>query len=480
MVPAVRRTREIGRSARPMSLPEADPGSFRDPGGRVFIGGDRVLRAVMERNAPAFRAAQATELYEQLSEKRLLLPAREVPVSDLGPNGAGAVHALEHPLIPFISYPYEWSFAAHQQAALLHLDFHLEALKAGFTLTDATAYNVQFEGTRPVFIDHLSLRPYRDGELWTGHRQFCMQFLNPLLFWSALATPPNAWFRGSLEGIAPEETAALLPLRTKFSWTVFTHVVAQASLQRRALKGRHTRTGLSQSRLPRGAFEGLLLGLRHYIAGLKRPSANTVWADYASANSYSDAQAQEKLRFVQEMVTAVRPAILFDLGCNSGDYSAAALDAGAGYVVGFDYDHAALDRAFDRLRQDERRFLPLWLDAANPSPAQGWAQGERRGLRERGSADALIALAFIHHIVIGRNVPLPMALDWLLSLAPTGVIEFPPKTDPMVQRLLTLREDVFSEYDEGRFLMALGARARIVRTLHLSEEGRLLVWYDRT
>src|SRR5690606_11538842 len=146
-----------------------DPGSFRDPGGRVLVSDDRVLRAIYELNAPAYRAARELGLYEKLAEQGLLVPAREVPTGELGPYAAQAEHALEHPRLPFLSYPYEWSFALHRAAALLHLDLHLAALDLGFTLSDATAYNVQFAGTRPVFIDHLSLRPYREGELWDGH-----------------------------------------------------------------------------------------------------------------------------------------------------------------------------------------------------------------------------------------------------------------------------------------------------------------------
>ena len=463
-----------------MSTARPDPGSFRDPGSCVFLAGDRVLRAVMEASAPAYRMARDAGLYDSLARQDLLLPARERPAGELLEHADAVVHALEHPRIPFVSYPYEWSFAAHRQAALLHLDLHLAALEAGFTLSDATAYNVQFQGTRPIFIDHLSLRPYREGEIRTGHRQFCMQFLNPLLFWSLLKVPPNAWFRGHLEGIAPEEIAPLLPFRGKLSWTVLSHVVAQASLQRRAVGRRQATARLRSARLPCQAFVGLLRGLRAYIARLAPPGGRTVWGDYATANGYSGAEAAAKRAFVQEMVEAARPRLLFDLGCNSGDYSEAALDAGATNVVGFDYDHAALDRAFERFRHADRPFLPLWLDAANPSPSQGWAQRERQGLSERSRADALIALAFIHHIVIGRNVPLGMALDWLTGLAPIGILEFPPKSDPMVRRLLALRDDIFPDYTEAAFVEALGARARIVRSRHLSENGRLLVWYDRT
>lgn len=462
-----------------MSLLRPDPGSFRDPGGRIFISEDRVFRAVMPTNADAYQAAKKAGLYESLTQKGLLLSSREVPLETLGDYAKGAVQALEHPRLPFISYPYEWSFALHQAAALLHLDLHLEALNSGFTLSDATAYNVQFQGTHPVFIDHLSLQPYRNGELWTGHRQFCMQFLNPLIMWSVLGVAPNAWFRGSLDGIAPEDVLPLLPLRKKLSWTVLTHVVAQAMLQKRSVGRSPVSEHLRERKLPKSSLVGMLTGLRNYIARLQPPGGKTVWEDYAGANSYSSAEVETKKSFVGEMTASVKPKLLFDIGCNTGDYSKAALDAGAVSVIGFDYDHAVLDRAYARFNETQQNFIPLWLDAANPSPMLGWAQKERQGFGERAKADAIIALAFIHHIVIGRNVPLGMAVEWLINLAPAGIIEFPPKEDPMVKRLLALRKDIFPDYTKDAFLSEVSKHARMARTQELSENGRLLVWFER-
>ncbi len=457
----------------------ADAGSFRDPAGRVFVSEGRILRTVMPQSAAAYEGARDSGLLARLIGTGLMVGAEEVDPAALAQDAPAPSYLLEHPRIPFVSYPYEWSFPLHKKAALHHLDVHLEALEAGFTLSDASAYNIQFVGTRPVFIDHLSLRRYQEGEIWAGHRQFCMQFLNPLLCRALLGIQPNAWFRGSLEGIAPEELAPLLKLRHKLSFTVATHVSAQAALQRASVRSGKTAGHLRSGRLPRHALVGMLGGLRRYIASLEPKAEASVWGNYAEDNSYADAEAAAKRRFVGEMVAATRPGLLLDLGCNSGDYSSAALEAGAGRVIGFDYDHGALERAFARFDAAGAEVLPLWLDAANPSPSQGWGQAERQGLAERARADALIALAFIHHIAIGRNVPLDMALDWLLAMAPVGVIEFPPKRDPMVQRLLGQRDDIFPDYDEASFLALLGARARLVRAEHLSEGGRLLVWYDR-
>lgn len=454
-----------------------DAGSFRDPGGRVFRSGPEILRAIMPSAADSFSRVAEAGVLRRLADKGQVVDFADVSAENrLGATDASVI--LSHPRIPFISYPYEWSFSLHKAAALFHLDLHISLLKEGFTLSDATAYNVQFQGPRPIFIDHLSVRPYVDGEIWAGHRQFCMQFLNPLLMWSALDLQPNHWFRGNLEGIAPEDLAKLLPLRAKMSWTVMTHVLVQAALQNRTVKASKPTQERHTAKLSRNGFEGMLRGLRAKIAKLSPPSHHTVWGDYAGRTSYGGSEAEDKARFVKEMVAAVSPRLMYDLGCNSGDYSKAALDAGAQKVIGFDFDHAALEIAYDRARSENLDFLPLWLDAANPSPAQGWNQAERMGLTERADADALVALAFIHHIAIGRNVPLDMAIDWIVSLAPNGIIEFPHKADPMVQTLLAQREDIFPHYEKANFEALLGKRARIVKAVDVLPT-RTLYWYER-
>lgn len=456
-----------------------DPGSFRDPGGAIFAGGGRILRRIAPAAAEAYRAARDGGLYRDLVQRGLLLPLAEVEPAAASVAGDGAAAVLEHPRLDLVSYPYEWSFAAHRRAALLHLDVHLAALEAGFNLSDATAYNVQFRGPRPVFIDHLSFRPYRDGEIWAGHRQFCMQFLNPLLMHAVVGVRPNAWFRGALEGIAPEDMAPLLPRRAWLSWTLLSHVMLQALLQRRSARP-GAAAAATPRRLPLTSLKAILAGLRAYIAKLAPRNAATEWSGYAKSNSYCAEDASLKRAFVAEMAGMVKPRMLWDLGCNTGDYSAVALDAGAESVVGWDYDHGALDQAFHRAESEKLRFLPLWLDAANPSPSQGWAQHERKGFAERSNADALIALAFIHHIVIGRNVPLGEAVGWLVGLAPTGVIEFPTRADPMVARLLRFRDIPFDDYTEESFMAQVGARARVVRRQTIGSGTRTLVWFDRT
>ena len=457
-----------------------DAGSFRDPGGHVYEHEGRILRTVMPPAAGSYRALRESGLLADLAARGLLLEARDIDPASVKLPGSAPAYLLEHPRLPFISYPYEWGFAARRAAALRHLELHLAALDKGFTLSDASAYNIQFQGPEPVFIDHLSLRPYRPGEIWTGHRQFCMQFLNPLLLEAKLGISPLAWLRWQIDGIDPADLARLLRWKHRFSWTILAHVFLQARFQSGALGGaRKSDAKLKQAQLPLPALRNMLVSLRDFISGLTRGGGQTVWSDYAGNTSYADAEAARKRAFVGSMVAAVKPGRLIDLGCNTGDYSALALAHGAGTVIGFDFDLGALDLAFARAQRERLSFLPLWLDAANPSPDQGWGQSERKGFASRARVDGLLALALLHHLVIGRNVPMDDAVAWLIDRAPQGVIEFVPKSDPMVQRLLALREDIFPDYDEAAFRAAVLRRARIQQEESLSPGGRLLIWYER-
>lgn len=463
------------------SLPLAEPGSFRDPAGRVIRFGNRIFRTVNDCAADDYEYAEASGFLRELIGTGELVGSERVDSHGLGDAAAGARYVLEHEPLRFVSYPYEWSFAALKAAAVLHLHIQLKALGHGITLSDASAFNVQFIGSRPVFIDTLSFRRYVEGEFWTGHRQFCEQFLNPLLLTVLFGVPHQPWYRGSLNGIPAQDLAALLPLRRKLSPKLLTHVVLPASLNRAGQRaGAKLDAGkIRQARLPKENYRRMLTGLRDWIAGFEpKRGTKTVWQDYAETTSYDAAERDAKAAFIRRFVAETRPALLWDVGCNTGDYAVVALEAGAGYVVGFDADQGALDRAFERARSARLSFQPLYLDATNPSPSQGWAQSERHGFADRARADAVIGLALIHHLAIGANVPLRDVVRWLVGLAPCGVIEFVPKSDPMVQRLLQLRKDIFPDYGEEPFLRFLEAEAEIVERATISASGRCLVRFE--
>lgn len=464
-----------------MSRPIAEPGSFRDPGGRIYHLGSKILRSVTPAATEAFEYVQRSGIIQDLSSSGQILPFDLVSTDLLRGVESELSYVLETPRLDFISFPYEWCFNALKEAALLHLDIQLATLQRDVTLSDASAYNIQFQGAKPVFIDHLSFIEYVEGDIWRGHAQFCAQFLNPLILGSLVGIPHNAWYRGTQEGIETEDLNRILSWRHKFKWNILSHVVLQAKFQN-ASAGRRQELnvgGLNEVNLPKKSQEAMLNSLRSWIRKLEpNGGRKTTWQDYAKSNSYDSEETNRKYSFIREFAAAQKPNILWDFGCNIGNHCIAALESGAKYAVGFDFDHGALNAAFKRSQEKKLPLQVAYLDAANPSPSQGWASQERQGLKDRSNADAIFALAFVHHLAIARNIPFDQLLDWIMDFAPSGVIEFVPKNDPMVKELLMFRPDIFPNYTEEFFLSHIGNRARIVKSEKITSDGRLLVWFD--
>ena len=463
----------------PVKISKSDAGSFRDPSGRVFVSEGKVFRSVMPSAVEDFQFVESTGLLKDLISAGQLVPYSDVKPSILEDVVPGAARVLEHPCLPLITYPYEWPFPALKSAALLHLDIQLKALDRGVNMSDATAYNVQFQGPNPIFIDHLSFRPYVNGEYWAGHRQFCEQFLNPLLLRAIRGIPHNAWYRGNMDGIAVADLSRLLPLKSKFSWNVLSHVVLQARFQSSSSTGQAAAT-TAKRKMPLDGLKQMLSSMRNWIGKLSPADTGlTVWQNYAHQHSYRDDEVKAKEAFITDFVSRISPSMVWDIGCNTGNFLKVALEAGAQTAIGFDFDQGALELAYARAGEENLNLTPLFLDATNPAPSQGWGEMERKGLRARSSADGVMALAVVHHLAITHNIPLDSVVEWLMDMAPAGVIEFVPKPDAMVQELLRLREDIFPDYTAECFINYIESRGEVLRQEVVSASGRLMVMFKR-
>jgi ribosomal protein L11 methylase PrmA len=459
-------------TAAPATGPRRDPGSFRDPGGFVYRRDGVLYRQI---DAPAiddWTAFLASGLAERLIGEGRLIGHQEASLDVAATAAARAV--IRPDAIDFVSYPYEWTFGELQDAALLTLDVQLAALEAGWTLRDATAYNVQFRDGRPILIDSLSFAPLEDGAPWIAYRQFCEHFLAPLALMARRDVRLARLLRADPDGIPLDLAATLLPWRTRFSLGLLSHVHLHARAQHRYAADDEAGSTARAVRIDRGRLVALVGNLRSTVAGLRWTPAGTEWSDYADHTSYGDAATASKVRLVGELLAQTGATSVWDLGANTGRYSRVAAEGGR-RVLAFDIDPAAAERNYRQLRQERRGdILPLVMDLANPSPGLGWAGRERRSLIERAGPDAILALALVHHLAISRNVPLPMLLDLFASFAPWAVVEFVPKDDPMVRRLLATREDIFPDYTLDSFRAAAAERFEIIAERPIDESPRVL------
>lgn len=459
------------------SAPERDAGSYRDPAGFVFRREGVVFRQVDRSFAGDWQAYLDSGLYERLRDDRIVIPHEHADLELAAAPGAAAVILPQQ--LELISYPYEWSFSQLQDAALLTLRAQSLAAEAGFTLRDASAYNVQFHRGRPVLIDSLSFERAEPGQPWAPYRQFCEHFLAPLALMAKVDIRLGSLLRDHLEGIPLDLAARLLPGRTRLSFGLGPHIHLHARAQKQHADDNAAADHKPEASMSAEKLATLIESLQNTVAGLSWEPEGTAWADYADNTSYTDAATEAKMRAVEAAVTKVGGSSAWDLGANTGRYSRIAADAGY-RVVALDIDPAAVERGYRALKADGRTDItPLLADITDPSPALGWANAERASLLDRIDADVILGLALVHHLAIGANVPLPMIAAVFAGLAPHAVVEFVPKDDPMVQRLLAFRRDVFDDYHVEGFRSAFEPLFEVAAETPIEGSGRILFHFRR-
>jgi hypothetical protein len=362
-----------------------------------------------------------------------------------------------------------------KDAALLQLDLCRRALREDLALKDASPYNVQWRGTRPVFIDVGSFERLRPSEPWAGYRQFCMLFLYPLMLQAYKDLPYHAALRGSLDGITPHDARAILA-GERFRKGVLSNVLLHARLESRygGAEGGEVKRDMRRAGFNKELLATNFGKLEKLVARLEWNAGETAWTGYGEDNTYDDSSTKLKSEFVREAAGRRRAALAWDVGCNDGRYSRIAAGS-ADLVVAIDADHATVDALYRRLREERREdILPLVMSVTDPSPDLGWRGRERASLERRGTPGLVLCLAVVHHVCIAGNVPVRELLDWLRSLDTALVIEFPDRDDPMVRRLLSgKREGSNPDYDKAAFERALEERFTVDRSEVVSETRTL-------
>jgi hypothetical protein len=422
------------------------PGSFRDPDGFLFVVEGIIYRQINNSYADTYEKIVKSGLYEHLWEKKMLIPHELVSIDLSQTEIAFAV--IKPQQVPFISYPYEWSFEQLKDAALLTLEIQRQAMSFGFSLKDASAYNIQFVNGRPVFIDTLSFEISKPGKPWVAYHQFCKHFLAPLLLMTFVDIRLASLLQTNIDGIPLDLASRLLPTKTLIRPSTLFHIHLHSRMQAKYADSQRTKK--KKATLSKNALPILIDNLTSAIKRLRWKLSKTEWSDYYQCTNYTDEAFQEKKDAVTRMLKVCAPSTVWDMGANTGIFSRLALEFGA-QVVSFDIDPISVNSNYEHVRKNKETLLPLLMDLTTPSPAIGWNCAERLSVFERGPVDVCMALALIHHLVISNNVPLRNFAELFAPICKNLIIEFVPKEDSQVKRLLASRKDIFPHYDLVNF-----------------------------
>lgn len=421
--------------------------SFRDPSGYVFNEGGIFYRAINNCYKTNFQFLEKSGLYEKLLKKNLVISYTDV-TEKISHSVTEPYKIILPEQISHISYPYEWCFSQLKDAALLTLKIQEISIKHGMSLKDASAYNIQFHNGLPIMIDTLSFEKYEEGEPWVAYRQFCQHFLAPLTLASYVDIKSIKLLQLYIDGIPLDYTVNQLPLNSIFKPFVFMHLYLHSRLQ----NSNSNKVKKQKKSVSKVAMLGLIGNLRSAINSLNWNPNGTEWAEYYDNTNYSPLSMDKKYGIIDKMITSIEPSRLWDIGGNTGEFTRLASAKGINSIL-FDIDYSAIEKSYRQGKtKGERNIESFVMDFTNPSPGIGWNNNERPSIFNRDSADMVLALALIHHLCISNNLPFELVVNFFSKLTTSYlVIEFVPKSDSQVERLLSTREDIFVNYNQKSF-----------------------------
>jgi hypothetical protein len=438
------------------------PASWRDPSGYIFEKNGELFRQVNNSYKENFLQFSGS-LYEVLVSKNLLIPHSVIQENLTGDQEWHTT--LKPEPIAFITYPYEWSFDMLKDAALLTLEINKQALINGMILKDATPYNVQWHNGKMIFIDSLSFEKYDPDQPWIAYHQFCECFLAPLLLSHYTGNDCTKMLLSYPEGIPLALASKLLPRTTRFALHVYLHIHLHASV---GAKGQPAKP--KKIKFTRVKMERLLSSLEMLIRRLKTPAQKTTWSGYYDEASQRDDYLSVKTALVNTLASGINFESVADFGANKGEF--AKYFSGKGIpTIASDADPFCVNSIY---KLHDPNLQPVVMDLASPTPATGLNNTERASFISRAKVDLGLALALIHHLSVGRNIPFEKSAAFFKMLTRTLVIEFVPVTDEKIKLMLANKKNIYSWYTEAGFENSYSKLFHIVSKKPVGDSGRII------
>ena len=445
----------------------------RDPSGFVFKHNKEIYRAVNKAYRQNYDHLIQSGLFKKLCSEELLIKHQELDDNKLNFDCYKIIKPVQ---IDFISYPYEWSFEQLKDAAITTLTIQKIALDYKMSLKDASAYNVQFMDSKPVFIDTLSFEIYKEGFPWIAYKQFCQHFLAPLLLMAYKDLRLQKLLNNFMDGIPLDLTNSLLPFKCLIDPKILLHITLHSKAQK---KFSAKKADLKEGGFSKNSFYRLIDNLLSSVKSIKLKNINSHWINYYNGDNSNPEYINHKKELISLFLDRIKPGTLWDLGSNTGVFSKIASEKNI-RVICFDSDPVIVNKVYvDCKSRNEKNILPLVMDLVNPSSASGWAESEHKSLTERASAEIVMALALVHHLAITNNIPLRSIAEYFANLSGKLLIEFIPKDDANTQILLRSREDIFSDYNQLNFENEFNKFFTIIAKEKINSSERVLYLMER-
>ncbi len=445
-----------------------EPSSFRDPDSLLEFDAIFYYRKISTNYLPHYLYFKKSGLKDRLIKEGYILPFEEIV--DEKPSFGFANEVLRTEKIPFVSYPYEWSFSQLKTAALLTLKINLIALECGMILKDSSAYNIQFIGSKAIFIDTSSFEIYKSNSKWVGYQQFCKHFLAPLLLSSYIDVRLIKLLLTNLDGIDLSFTRKLLPIRSFFNSGIFLHIVVNSI----GIKSNNSNKTI---KLKVSALRSIFEHLTSTIKNLKIGNKDSEWVNYYNRTNYSDTGLLQKSIIIETFIKGLNIKTALDIGANDGKFSALLANKSI-YTVSTDIDELAVEQNFiNAIKDDNANLLSLHLNFANPTPAIGWDNTERKSFFGRANFDIVLALAVIHHFVITYDLTFEMIAERFSKLGKYLIIEFPLPEDEKVEIISRTKQVQFSRYNIENFKCAFEKYFNELDSKFVDTNNRIIFLY---
>ena len=331
---------------------------------------------------------------------------------------------------------------------------------------------------KPIMIDTLSFETYKENVPWVAYKQFCQHFLAPLALMSLRDIRLGKMLRTYIDGIPLDLATKLLPGKTKLNFGLFSHIHMHAKAQQSYAGQDVGKLGDSRG-MSKQNLIALIDSLIQTTRKLNWSPAGTEWGDYYDDTNYSSDAIDNKAELVEKFIKKAKPKLMWDMGANNGYFSRIASKLEIN-TIAFDIDEAAVEKNYlYQKTKEETHMLPLVLDMTNPSPSIGWHNAERDDISKRSEPDLILALALVHHLSISNNVPFDMLAKYFSDLGERLIIEFVPKSDSQVKRLLSTREDIFPEYNFEGFEAAFSEFFKLEKVEDIEGSERKLYLFKR-